>query len=211
VSDDARAALALLAGRRDIDHRHTYLVGHSLGGLAATQIAAADPRVSGVVLMGAPSADVVTLLLERAEAMASAGNPASPEAAGTAQALRKVHTGEAAEGSTVELFGARTPASYLLELRNYEPGPVTAKLKVPALVLLGGHDSQIPERDVGRWRKALAGKKDATLKLYPDLFHLFMPSTSKEKGDAPADWGRPAHVSQEVVVDIAAWIGAQGK
>ncbi len=211
LSDDARAALALLAARKDIDHRHTYLIGHSLGGLVATQIAADDPRVSGIVLLGAPSTDLVTLLIERAEDSAPGGKPADPAAPSPAQSLKKLRGGEVAAGSTIEVLGSRAPASYFLELRHYEPGPATAKLKVPALVLFGGHDAQVPDKEVERWRKALAGKKDATLKTYPDVFHLFMPSAAKGKGDVPADWGRPAHVSAEVVGDIASWILAPGK
>jgi dienelactone hydrolase len=211
LSDDARAALALLAARKDVDHRHTFLVGHSLGGLVATQIAADDPRVSGVVLLGAPSADLVTLLIERAEDATPGGKPADPGVTSLAQSLKKLRGGEVAAGSIIEVFGSRAPACYFLELRHYEPGPATAKLKVPALVLFGGHDAQITERDVERWQKALAGKKDATLKTYPDLFHLFMPSAAKGKGDVPADWGRPAHVNAEVVGDIASWILGPGR
>jgi dienelactone hydrolase len=107
--------------------------------------------------------------------------------------------------------GARVSTAYFFELRDVEPGRTTAKLKAPALVLLAGHDSQVPDREVERWKKALAGKQDATVKLYPDLFHLFMPSASKDKGDTPADWGRPAHIPREVVDDVASWLLAQGR
>jgi dienelactone hydrolase len=100
-------------------------------------------------------------------------------------------------------MGTRMPASNFLERRNYDTGASTAKLKVPALALLAGHDAQVLDREVERWKQALAGKKDATVKLYPGLFHLFMSSRSKEKGDTPDDWMRPAHVSAEVVDDIA--------
>ncbi len=211
LTDDARAALALLAGRRDVDHRHTYLFGHSLGGLAAAQVATADPGVAGVVVMGTPSADLVTMLIERVEEVAAGGNAPGAEAAALVQSLKKLRDGEGTPGGTIELGGGRTPAAYFLGLRTFEPGAATAKLNVPALVLLGGHDAQVPAREGERWKKALAAKPDATIKLYPDLFHLFMPSTSTGKGDTPADWGRPAHVSREVVEDVVGWIQANAK
>jgi uncharacterized protein len=198
--DDARAAFALLAARNDIDHAHTYLVGHSLGGVAAALVAAAEPRVAGVVLVGTPSSNLLAALIEREEDVARDGKQGGP---GMLAALKKLRDGETAAGSTLEIVGTKTPASYFLELRNYDTGATTAKLRIPALILLGGHDAQVPDREVERWKKGLAGKKDATVKLYPALFHLFMPSTSKDKGDTPDDWMRPAHVSPEVVDDIA--------
>jgi dienelactone hydrolase len=211
VADDARAALALLAARPDVDRRRTYLVGHSLGGLAATLVAAEDPRASGVVLVGTPASDLVTLLLERAEAAGPGGKAPGADASSLVQSLKKIRSGEADPGGTIDIAGGRTPAGYFLELRNYEPGPAAAKLKIPTLVLLAGHDSQVPPKEAERWKKELTGKKDATLKVYPGLFHLFMPSTSTEAGDTPADWGRPAHVSREAVDDVASWIASGGR
>jgi dienelactone hydrolase len=201
--DDARAAFSLLTARRDIDPAHIYLVGHSLGGVAAALVAADEPRVAGVVLMGTPSSNLLAALLEREEDAARDGKQANSGGPSMLAALKKLRSGETAAGSTLEIMGLRTSAGYFLELGKHDTGTITAKLKTPAVVLLGGHDAQVPDREVERWKKALAGKKDAAVKVYPGLFHLFMPSTSKEKGDTPADWMRPAHVSQEVVDDIA--------
>jgi hypothetical protein len=75
------------------------------------------------------------------------------------------------------------------------------------LVLVGGHDPEVPPDDFEGWQSVLAGRANANVKFYPTLFHLFMPSTAAEKGkDSPDDWARPGHVAPEVVDDIASWI-----
>jgi dienelactone hydrolase len=202
--DDAHAAFTLLAARREIDPAHIYLVGHSLGGVAAAMVAADESRVAGVVLLGTPSSNLLTALVEREEDAAREGKQANAGGPSMLAALKKIRSGETAPGSTLDIMGMKTPASYFLEMRKYDTGNTTAKLKAPVMVLLGGHDAQVPDREFERWKNVLSAKKDATVKLYPGLFHLFMPSASKDKGDTPEDWMRPAHVSREVVDDVAA-------
>lgn len=58
------------------------------------------------------------------------------------------------------------------------------------------------------WKAALARAPRATFKLYPELFHLFMPSSTPGAGlGSPADYERPGHVAAPVIGDIAGWIG----
>jgi dienelactone hydrolase len=48
--DDARAAVALLAARPDIDPNQIYILGHSEGGTLAPRIASGDKQVAGIVV-----------------------------------------------------------------------------------------------------------------------------------------------------------------
>jgi hypothetical protein len=57
--------------------------------------------------------------------------------------------------------------------------------------------------DFNGWRDALAGHSNATLKTYPGLYHLFMPSRGTP---SPRDYAQPGHVDQQVISDIADWI-----
>jgi len=211
LSDDALAAVSLLAGRNDVDHRQTYLLGHSLGGVAVPQIATSGPKVAGIVLMGAPSGDLLTVLLKRVEDGASAGGEEGKEASRMVPVLRKLRDGGFAPGEIVDLFGQRNPVGYWVKLRNYQAGAVTAKLKLPIMIMVAGHDAEVPPDDFESWKVALAGHKNASLKFYPGLFHLFLPSTATQKGDTPADWTRPSHVTPEVVDDVASWILSKRK
>jgi uncharacterized protein len=206
LSDDARAAISVIASRSDIDHRQMYLLGHSMGGIAVPPIATVDPQIAGIVVMGTPAGDLLTVLLKRSEDGASQGGEQGKEASRMIPVLKKLQDGGYAPGEVVDLFGERSPVEYWAGVRNSEPGLVTAKLKVPVLVLVAGHDAEALPDAFESWKVALAGHKNATLNFYPDLFHLFLPSTATQKGDTPEDWSRPGHVTPEVVNDIASWV-----
>jgi dienelactone hydrolase len=210
--DDARAATALLSARGEIDHQKTYLLGHSLGGITVPQLAADDPHVAGAILMGTPSGDLLNVLIRRFEDAASDPGPMGQAAASAIPIFKKMQSGESSPGETLEFFGQRSVAGYWLDIRKYEPASVVAKLKARALVLVGGHDAEVPPDDLESWKTALSGRSNATVKFYPDLFHLFMPSTATRKGkDSEEDWGRAAHVSPTVVDDIASWVLVKNK
>jgi dienelactone hydrolase len=211
LSDDARAAVSLLAGRSDVDHRQIYLLGHSMGGVAVPQIAAADSKIAGIVVMGTPAGDLLTAVLKQIEDAASRGGDEGKQASGMIPVFTKLRDGGFAPGEVVHAFGARTSAGYWIDLRNYEPGVATAKLKIPVMILVAGHDTAVPPDDFQSWKDALAGHKNATLKFYPSLFHMFMPSKATQRGDTPEDWMRPSHVTPEVIDNVASWILSKGK
>jgi hypothetical protein len=72
------------------------------------------------------------------------------------------------------------------------------------LVLQGGRDYQVtPDGDFALWQKALAGQSNVTFKLYPKLFHLFIPG---EGPSTPQEYFVEGHVNEEVIHDIAHWI-----
>jgi hypothetical protein len=210
--DDARAAVSLMAARSDVDHRQMYLLGHSMGGIAVPTIAAADPRIAGIIVMGSPPGDPLAVILKHAQDGASAGGEEGRQASEMIPALERLQNGSSAPGEIVDLFGERTPADYWIKMPTYQSGAVTAKLKIPVMILVAGHDAESLPDAFEEWEAALAGHNNATLKFYPGLFHLFLPSTSKQKGaDAPDDWSRPSHVTLGVVNDIASWVLSKSK
>jgi hypothetical protein len=210
--DDARGAIALLARRSDINHQHTYLLGHSMGGIAVPKLAAADPQVAGIIVMGTPAGDLLTALITRTEDSAGQGEQSKQQTSSMIATFRKLRDGGFVPGETVDLFGQTTLVSYWDGLRNFRPGAAIAKLKIPALILVGGHDAEVTPDDIGQWKRALAGREDDSIKFCPGVFHLFMPSSSTKKGqDSPDDWTRPAHVTPEVVEATASWILSHAK
>src|SRR4029077_5599580 len=61
-ADDVRAAIKLLADRKDVDPKRIAVVGHSEGGLVALMAGAKDKKIAAVGLIatpGMPGADVV--------------------------------------------------------------------------------------------------------------------------------------------------------
>jgi uncharacterized protein len=78
-----------------------------------------------------------------------------------------------------------------------------SQLKIPILILQGGRDYQVPSANFEEWTKALAKHKNVALKSFPDLNHLFMPGQGTS---TPAEYGKPNHVSEEVIGAIAMWV-----
>jgi dienelactone hydrolase len=211
LSADARAAISLLAARSEVDRRQIYALGHSMGGVALSEIAAADPKIAGVVLMGTPAGDLLTAVLKQVEDSAAQGGEEGKQASQMIPVIEKLRDGGFAPSDVVDIFGQASPAGYWLHLRNCEPAAAMAKLKIPVMVMVAGHDTSVLPDDFQRWKRALAVSENATLKLYPNLFHMFMPSTATQKGDTPEDWTRPAHLAPEVTENLASWILMNGK
>ena len=211
LNDDASAALSVLAGHKEIDHRRIYLLGHSLGGITVNQLASTNSHIAGIVVMGTPAGDLLTALVQRAEREAAAGGEAGQFAASVLSVFKKIRDAGFAPGEVVDLYGERNPVGFWEGLRNFQPGREAARLKIPVLVAVAKHDAQVPPDDFNQWNQALAGRANATVKFYPSLFHLFLPSGASGEGDTPEDWGRPGHVATDVVNDIASWVLSSGK
>jgi fermentation-respiration switch protein FrsA (DUF1100 family) len=101
-------------------------------------------------------------------------------------------------------MGAKLPGWYFLDMRRYHPAALSASLPIPILVLQGGRDYQVSRADYQGWTKALAGRANATVELYPELNHLFEVGTGPP---GPEEYHRPGqHVAEEVIADIARFI-----
>lgn len=112
-------------------------------------------------------------------------------------------------GDNVPVLGGTMAASYWLDLRSYNPVETAERLEIPMLLLQGGRDFQVTTSgDFAAWQKAFAHRRNVTLKIYPDLNHLFMFGTGPS---LPADYAKPGHVDEQVIADVAAWISAGGK
>jgi uncharacterized protein len=100
------------------------------------------------------------------------------------------------------------PASYWLDLRDYDPAAAAQKIAKPLLILQGERDYQVTLADFARWKDALRSRKDVKFVLYPKLNHLFVHG---EERSAPVEYFKPGNVDQQVVNDIATWIRSSGK
>ncbi len=209
--DDARAAVALLASRPEIDPKRIFLAGHSEGGYLAPRIAAGDPRIAGIIILEGNTRPIEQLVIEQLQYQEKLGGPNAaqiekiiPEAQKDTQAIESP---DLKPGTTVSLLGAQIPSSYFLDLRGYDPCAVAASLKIPIYVTQGGRDYQVTTTDFANWQKALAGHSNATLKLYPPLNHLLLSGAGPSKPEEYFVAGQ--HVSADVVTDLAAWINSR--
>ena len=205
--DDARAAVDLLAHTPKIDSRAIFVLGHSLGGMAAPRIAAGDPQVAGLVIMAGSVRPLEKIIISQVLYLARLDGRLSPEEKQQIAAVRalkaKIESSKLTPGDTIDVLGSKTPGSYWLDLRDYHPARVARTLHIPMFILQGARDYQVTEADFRLWKRALRDHPGVTFKLYPGLNHLFMRG---EGPSSPEEYMKPGHVDPEVITDIATWI-----
>jgi dienelactone hydrolase len=187
VAEDARAALALLRGRGDIDAGRIGLVGHSEGGAVALMVAAADPTLRVLVLMGAPGMrleDAAREQVHRSVARRTAGRSESERDS----VLR------AAVANLERMLGTE----WARQSGGYDPLVAARAVRsASALVLQGANDWQVAPEQAGALAGALrAGSCDVTERVFPGINHLFLadPSGDPDGYEKLASQEIPAHV-----------------
>ena len=206
VVDDAVAAARKMRETTGIRADRVFVLGHSLGGMLAPRIAAADSSIGGLILMAAAVKSLEQSIVDQMRYLAMLDGKITAEEQTSLDAVIKlaadVQALKPSDPPIVSLpFSA--PASYWLDLRGYNPPSAASLLKQPMLVLQGERDYQVTMDDFAAWQRALGSRANVQSKSYPALNHLFMAGTGPS---APAEYERPGHVDEAVVHDIAAWI-----
>lgn len=207
VISDARAAVALVSKQQRINPKAVFLLGHSLGAYLAPRIATGDPQIAGIAILGANTKPIEQVIVEQIRYLSGkSGAPAEESAkqlADVEAAEKQIENPDLKPGDTVMLLGSKTYGAYWLDLRGYDPVKTASQLKIPILILQAGRDYQVTNANFDEWSKALSKHRNVTLKLLPDLNHLFMPG---EGASTPAEYAKPNHVSEEVISTVALWI-----
>jgi fermentation-respiration switch protein FrsA (DUF1100 family) len=204
VIGDALAALSLVRGRPEVDADRVFLLGHSLGGILAPEIARRDGSLAGVTVLAASARPFFQVLTSQLEYIASL--EADPDSPGRAQldslltTVRRMEAGEIPDDEAV--LGA--PAPYWREVAAVDPVAVASGLSVPLLVLQGGRDYQSTVEDFELWVEALQDRPGFESKLYPGLNHLFGPGSGMA---TPEEYvSGPNYVDPEVIRDLVDWV-----
>jgi fermentation-respiration switch protein FrsA (DUF1100 family) len=214
---DALSALTLLREQPEVDAKHTFQLGHSLGAMLAPRIGKADGKVAGIIIMaGATRVQLIDQMIRQVNEQFAGARPATPEDSAKLHSQRtqidaifgKVKGLKAADtADNAPLLGlGGTGTRYWLDLAAYDPATTMRDLHVPALVLQGMRDYQVAPDQLDGWLAEVGVRPDITVKRYPLLNHLFMTGTGGKPG--PADYAALGHVESQVIIDIAAWIKA---
>lgn len=207
TTDDAVAAVALLAGTPGIDPSHLYVMGHSQGGMLAPRIAARSGKVAGVVLWSAPARSLLTLLPEQNRFLFNRDGAISAEEQAALDRLdAQIAAARGTGAVAAKDLPLGLPARYWRAFETVDPVADAQALEQPILLLQGGRDFQVVDADWQRWNQGLAQGPRAQFHRYPLLNHLGIA------GEGPAsldDYQRAGAVSPELVNDVAAWIKAQ--
>ncbi len=207
---DAVSALQLLRARPEIDAARVFVLGHSLGAMLVPRIAARDGQLAGEVLLAPAARPLDEVIADQLAYVTKLKPPEGERKAAIdkvlAELARVKTLTDADRGTSALYMGA--PASYWLDLNAYHPAEAAKALRGPLLVARGSRDYHVSERDLALFREALAGRKDAQVKTYAGLNHLFVRG---EGTPGPDEYGRPGHVDAQVIADIAALVAARGR
>ncbi|HWP42354.1 MAG TPA: alpha/beta fold hydrolase [Blastocatellia bacterium] len=205
--DDVLLAVALLRETPGIDAGKVFVIGHSLGAIVAPRVAKLDPKIAGLVLLAGATRPAEDLIVEQITYIRSLdGVLSDAERAeiekykSQAAAVKDPNLSTATPRSSLPLG---IPATYWLDLRQYDPAKVAAQIGQPMLILQGERDYQVTMEDFQGWKRALGSRKDVEFKSYPKLNHIF---TEGEGKLTPAEYGEPGNVAEYVIEDIAKWI-----
>ena len=211
-ADDVRAAVRMMADRKDIDRKRIALVGHSEGGSLALITASKEKRVAAVALLatvGTTGADLnlyqVTHALERS-------NRPAAERQQTIQLQQQIQqaviTGKGWDTITVpESVRRQADTPYFQSFLTFDPARVIKDVDQPLLVVQGTLDTQVPPDNADKLAAlANARKKSPTTEVVKvaGVNHLLVPATTGEV-DEYARLGN-VQVSPQVGTALSAWL-----
>jgi pimeloyl-ACP methyl ester carboxylesterase len=209
---DARACVDFLMKRSEVDPKRVAVIGHSEGGETAPILACERP-LAAIVLMAAPGRDLRAILREQKRRALE--DLHLPQAAIDEELAVHAKFLELACGDG-EIDRKEVRADYAPFLKNrrwfqsharHDCITQIRKVKCPVLIAQGEKDLQVsPELDATALEKALDEEKhgDATLRLFPDLDHLFKRCTTATP--SLADYLKPRPVDPEFLDFLTGWL-----
>ncbi len=187
---DARAALAYLRARPDVDPERLGVLGLSEGALAAMLVAAQAP---GAIAGDPPGRDRPEALVRAVVLVSSPGRPGRDLSAYQNRVAAERFLGLRDSALTAALAAARAEDDSLIRsghgheaaLLAFDPEAAARRVRVPVLVVHGATDLQVPVEDAGRLAGALraGGDSDVTVRVFPGIDHVLLT-------DSNGDWRR---------------------
>jgi uncharacterized protein len=181
--DDAAAWLTWLEQRGDLGPR--FVAGHSEGGLIAILLAKRT-ALDGIVLMAAPGRRLGEITREQLRA-AAMPKPLLDEALATLAALER---GESVPNVSSQLMPLLRPSvqPFMRSVLAIDPAGELARLRVPLLVVQGGHDLQVAEADAAALVRA---RPDAVVFRSVEMNHVLKLAPA-ERADQQKAYSDPS-------------------
>jgi pimeloyl-ACP methyl ester carboxylesterase len=188
---DAIAAVKLVAARTDI--AGVFVIGHSLGGLLAPEIAVRAGDVTGIVLLSPPGRPPWEIVRDQMRYLGAPRDVIVDTEKAVIELNLSVETGR--------LVGM--PYSYWRDWASRDGVAMVKQLARPTLVLHGTRDYQVSDEDFEVWRRGLQGERYVELDTIGGVNHLFIAG----RGVAtPLEYKVDNHVDPRVIAKIASFV-----
>jgi len=204
IIDDVIAAVDLLMATSKIDTNRIYIIGHSLGGRMAPEIANQDQRIAGIFLLAAPARHLEDLIFDQTTYLANLDGVVDESEKEQIELIKdqvqKVKNLSMSEDEIV--LGA--PKSYWVDLAEYNPVKTAEKLNISMMILQGERDYQVTvDGDFSAWNETFYENENVKLKTYETLNHLFISGIGPPNN---SEYLVEDHIAEEVIIDISIWI-----
>jgi len=199
--DDAAVWLAWLDQRPDLGPK--FVAGHSEGGLIAILLAKRVP-LGGIVLLATPGRRVGETTREQLSA-AGLPPPLLDEALTILAALER---GERVANVSAPLMPLLRPSiqPFMRSLLALDPARELARLRVPVLVVQGGHDLQVSNADADA---LLHARPDAAAFRSPEMNHVLKVASADRSAQQQAYSDPAIPLAPGLVEAIVAFVRAQ--
>jgi pimeloyl-ACP methyl ester carboxylesterase len=211
-AEDARAAVAFLRHRKDVDPKRIAVAGHSEGGWVAMLAAAKNNDIAALLLIGTAGVTGAELVLAQQQHLLQLGKVPPAEQQAKIDLQKKIQnavlTGTGWE-SIPQQYRAQADTPWFHRFLAFDPATVMPNIKQPVLIVQGDLDMQAfpayADRlaDVARRRKPPADKA-VTIVHLPGVNHLLVPAKTGE----PDEYAQlpDRNVSKEVLTAGVTWL-----
>lgn len=202
TEDDALAAIKFANEVVGVNKKQIYCLGLSLGGMLMPRIATRTTDLAGIIIAAGPARQFQDISIEQ-NTLSFRQKLIDQKTLDSAIVLlnqTRFKTLGDRKPNSPTLYG---PASYILDLNNYNQTEMIKKFKGKILIMQGEKDFQVSMTDFNLWEKAVQGNKKATTISFPNLGHPFVLAG---KTNTVADYNLPQNVPIEVINTLANWI-----
>ncbi len=208
-ADDVRAAVKMLAERKDVDPKRIAVVGHSEGGSVAL-LAAKDKRIAAVGLINTPGVTGGDIVLAQQQRLLNRSKLTAEEKQAKVDVQKRIHeaviTGKGLDQLPADVRRAVDNAEFQ-SLLTTDPAKILPGVRQPLLIVQGEKDTQVEPQNADRLETlARARKKAAPVDVVkvPGVNHLLVPATTGEADEYATLPDK--HVSPAVTQAIVTWL-----
>ena len=209
-SDDQRAAVKFLSGRKDVDPKRIAVVGHSEGGLVSLLSGAKEKRIAAVVLIATPGTNGSDLVLAQQQHQLNRSN--APDAEKQAKITLQKRINEAVmTGKGLEAFSPdirrQIDNAEFQSLLTTDPARIVPDVRQPILIVQGELDTQVAPANADRLEALARARKPAApveVVKAAGVNHLLVPATTGELDEYATLPDK--HISPAVSSAVVDWL-----
>lgn len=184
--EDARAVVAWLEKRRDVDKRRIAVVGHSEGAWVALAAASRDKRIAAIAMIAGPSVNGAEVVLEQQAHLLDRAKTAAPEREEKVALQKKINAAVLGKGTwegIPEPLRKTADIPWFHSYLSFEPSTYMKDVRQPILIVQGERDTQVAPHHADRllvFAQARKRKAVADVVKVPGINHLLLPAATGE-------------------------------